>query len=120
MLQTRLDDSIHERGKLDDSARESEARVHDLGEENVRLLRQKREMETTFESERSAMAQDKAEQKAREEDLMSVIQRLKAVQKELRVNGDESRELSANRKFASRSLRPTTDEAQQILGIDTR
>ena len=137
MLQTRLDESIHERGKLDDSVHESEGRMHDLEDENVRLIRQKREIETAFESERIAMVRDKTEQKVRgrsfrsslypfsitndsycddylraemltpklntEEDLLSVIQRLKTVQKEQRVNGDENREISVNRKFASRS-----------------
>ena len=111
MLQTRLDESTLERGKLDENAHQSEGRIHDLEDENGRLIRQKREMETTFESERTAMARDKAEQKAREEDLVSVIQRLKAVQKEQRVNGDENRELSANRKLSSRSLRPKSNEA---------
>ena len=67
MLQARLDESIHERGKLDENAHESERKIHDLEDENMRLIRQKREMETTFESERNAMARDKAEQKARED-----------------------------------------------------
>ena len=94
MLQTRLDESLQEQGKLEDGVHESEAKINDLEDEKVRLLRQKRETETLFESERIAMAHDKAEQKAREEDLTSTIQRLKASQKELRVNGDENKEFS--------------------------
>lgn len=103
MLQKRLDESLQEHGKLEDSVHESEAKINDLEDEKVHLLRQKRETETLFESERTAMAQDRSEQKAREENLTNTIQRLKASQKELRVNGDENKDFAMPRmsRFAT-------------------
>ena len=108
MLQTRLDESLHEQGKLEDSFHGREEKINDLEDEKVRLIRQNREAETLFESERVAMAQDKAEQKAKEEELTDVIRRLKA-QREPRANSDENRGLSMSREsnFATIELRLT-------------
>ena len=97
MLQTRLDESLHEQGKLEENFHAREEKINDLEDEKVRLIRQNRDAETLFESERVAMAQDKAEQKAKEEELTDVVRRLKA-QRELRANSDENKGLSMSRE----------------------
>ena len=104
MLQTRLDESLHEQGKLEESFHGREEKINDLEDEKVRLIRQNRDAETLFESERLAMSQDKAEQQAKEEELTDVIRRLKA-QREPRANSDENRELSMSRKLRDATLK---------------
>ena len=100
ILQTRLNESMQEQGKLEDRVHESEARMNDLEDEKVLSMRQKRELEKLFESERTAMVQEKAEQKAREDEQQSVIQRLKEIlgQRELRGNAEDERGLSRSCK----------------------
>lgn len=97
MLQTRLDESVQEQGKLEDNVHEYEGKINDLEDEKVHLVRQKREMENLLESERNAMAQDNAEQKAREEELANTIQRLK-MQRDSRASSDENREFPTSRE----------------------
>lgn len=96
MLETRLDESLHEQWTFEEKFHESEGKINELVDEKVHLMRQKREAETLFESERAAMAQDQAKQKAKEEELASVVQRLKT-QKEARASVDENKEYSASR-----------------------
>ena len=103
MLQTRLDESLHEQGKLEENFHGREEKINNLEDEKVRLIRQNREAETLFESERVAMAQDKAEQKAKEEELTDVIRRLKA-QREPRANSDENRGFSMSRESRTATL----------------
>ena len=97
MLQTRLDESVQEQGKLEENVHEHDAKINDLEDEKVRLLRQKREVENLLESERNAMAQDKAEQRVREEELTNTILRLK-MQRDPRASSDENRELATSRE----------------------
>ena len=96
MLQKKLDESMQEQGKLEEHVHESEAHINDLEDQKVHSIRHKREMEDLFESERTAMQQEKAEQKAKGEEQQAVIQRLKdtLAQREAKVATDEERALS--------------------------
>lgn len=101
MLQKKLDESMQEQGKLEEQVHESEAHINDLEDQKVHSIRQKREMEDLFESERTAMQQDKAEQKAKDDEQQAVIQRLKdtLAQREAKVTTDEERALSRSGKL---------------------
>ena len=77
LLEMRLNESMLEQGKLEDQLHESEAKINDLEDEKVISTRQKREIEKLFESERTGMAQQKAEQQAKEGEQQATIQRLK-------------------------------------------
>ncbi len=100
MLQARLDDSLLEHSKLEDQSHETGARLEQLETERLQVTRQKREMEDLFESERTAMVQDKAEQHVKEEEQQAVIKRLKETlaQRELRISGEEDKGLPRSRK----------------------
>lgn len=105
MLQKKFDESLLEQGKLEEQVHESEAHINDLEDQKVHSMRQKREMEDLFESERAAMVQDKAEQTAKEEEQQAVIQRLKdtLAQREVRMTADEERPLSRSSSLKSKS-----------------
>ena len=102
MMQTRLDESVQEQGKLEENVHEYEGKINDLEDEKVRLNRQKREVENMLDSERTAMVQDKAEQKAREDELANTIKRLK-MQRDSRTSSDENREPAATRKSVTQN-----------------
>ena len=107
IIQTRLDDSLFQQGKLEDQAAEFTGRIEELENEKSRELRLKREMESNFDAERSAYVKDKNEQKAKEEELELVIQRLKEnlSQRDLRSGVDDENALSRPRKFLYASAR---------------
>lgn len=100
-LQTRLDDSHFQQGKLEDQVAEVMGTMEELEIEKSRELRLKREMESNFDAERTAFVRDKDEQKAKEEELELVIQRLKEnlAQRDLRSGADDDNALSRSRKF---------------------
>ncbi|KIW05524.1 uncharacterized protein PV09_03405 [Verruconis gallopava] len=77
VLQSRLDEAIQEQGKLEDRLHEEEERVEGLENERREVLRQKREIETIYETERAAAMKEREATQAREEELQSIIQRLK-------------------------------------------
>ena len=101
MVQNRLDDSLLEYGKLEDKSHENDAKIEELEAEKLQVIRLKREMEDLFESERTAIAQDKAEQQIKDEEQQSVIKRLKETiaQREMRISGDEDKGLPRSRKL---------------------
>lgn len=101
MLQTRLDDSILQQGKLEDQVAEFMGTMEALENEKSRELRLKREAESSFDAERAAFVRDKNEQKAKEEELELVIQRLKEnlAQRDLRSGVDDDNGLSRQSKF---------------------
>jgi chromosome segregation ATPase len=76
-LQARLDDATKEQSKLEEKVHEDEERAEELENEKRDLLKQKRELETIYEAERAAVMKDKEVTNAREEELQSIIQRLK-------------------------------------------
>ena len=100
MVQTRLDESLLEYGKLEDKSHENDAKIEELEAEKLQVTRQKREMEDLFESERTAISHDKAEQQMKDEEQQSVIKRLKEtlVQREMRISGEEDKGLPRSRK----------------------
>jgi biopolymer transport protein ExbB/TolQ len=77
VLQSRLDEALQEQGKL----------------EKRDALRQKREMEAIYEAERSSMTKEREEMSNREEEMQTIIQRLKDSLTQ-RSNTDEESRLS--------------------------
>jgi hypothetical protein len=98
VLQSRLDEAIQEQGKLEDRLHESEERLETLENEKRDALRQKREMESIYEAERSSMTKEREEMANREEEMQTIIQRLKD-SLNLRSNVDEESRLSRRCKF---------------------
>lgn len=77
VLQLRLDEALMEQGKLEDRLHESEERMEILENEKRETSRQKREMESIYEAERVAMTKEKEDMANREEEMQTIIQRLK-------------------------------------------
>ena len=93
LLQARLDESQQEQGKLEEQLHQSNLNIEELESDRALSARQKREMEELYETERTSMLKDRAEQKMREDELLSANQRLKEnlAQRETRNNGEISR-----------------------------
>ncbi|CAL3967677.1 hypothetical protein PZA11_003918 [Diplocarpon coronariae] len=77
VLQARLDEALKEQGKLEDRLHESDERLEALENEKRDALRQRREMESIYEAERSSMTKEREEMSNREEEMQTIIQRLK-------------------------------------------
>lgn len=77
VLQSRLDEALAEQGKLEDRIHESDERLEALENGKRDALRQKREMESIYEAERSSMTKEREESANREEEMQTIIQRLK-------------------------------------------
>ena len=77
LLQARLEESQLEQGRLEDRLHQSNRRIEELENDQSQAKRDKREMEDLYETERTAMIQDQAEQKAKVEGLQAANQRLK-------------------------------------------
>ncbi len=93
VLQSRLDEAIQEQGKLEDKVHESEEKLETLENEKRDALRQKREMESIYEAERSSMTKEREEMANREEEMQTIIQRLKDSLSQ-RANADEENRIS--------------------------
>lgn len=93
LLQARLVENQQEQGQLEDRLHQSNRNIEELESDRAQSARQKREMQDLYETERTSMLKDKAEQKKREDELMSANQRLKEslTQRETRNNGEGSR-----------------------------
>ena len=96
LLQARLDESQQEHGQLEDRLHQSCTRVEELESDQVSAIRQKRDIEDLFETERKALLQDNEEQQVRIEELQAANQRLKEnlAQREKRGSVDGSRGIS--------------------------
>ncbi|KAK2624984.1 hypothetical protein QTJ16_005353 [Diplocarpon rosae] len=77
VLQARLDEALEEQGKLEERLHESDERLEALENEKRDALRQRREMESIYEAERSSMTKEREEMSNREEEMQTIIQRLK-------------------------------------------
>ncbi|RCI09271.1 hypothetical protein L249_1513 [Ophiocordyceps polyrhachis-furcata BCC 54312] len=77
VLQAKLDDAISASSRLEDRVHEFEEQIDVLNNDKRDATRQMREMETIYESERSAILKEKEELANREEEMQAVIQRLK-------------------------------------------
>ena len=93
LLQARLDESQQEQGQLEDRLHQSNRNIEDLESDRAQSARQRREMQDLYETERTSMLKDKAEQNAREVELTAANQRLKEslAQRENRNIGEDSR-----------------------------
>ena len=93
LLQARLDESQQEQGKLEEQLHQSNLNIEELEGDRALSARQKREMQEMYETERTSMLKERAEQKTREDELLSANQRLKEnlAQRETRNNGEISR-----------------------------
>ena len=92
-LQVRLDESQQEQGKLEDRLHQSNMEIEELESERAQSVRQKREMQELYETERTSMLKDRVEQKTKEDELLSANQRLKETlaQRETRNSGEDSK-----------------------------
>ena len=131
-LQTRLDESQQEQGKLEERLHQSNINVEELESERAQSTRQRREMQDLYETERTSMLKDRAEQKTREDELVSANQRLKEnlAQRETRNNVEDSKVESSrvreNDQFAPPALgsRPESkdlskqDTSKQVMQKD--
>jgi len=107
VLQTRLDDALNEQGKLEEQVHESHDSTAALENEKRESARQMRDMEGIYESERVAIMKEKEEQVLKEEEMQSVIQRLKETlaQRDMRMNIEGDGRLSRSCKaFIVRSF----------------
>lgn len=95
ILQSRLDEALREQGKLEDRLHENEERLESLENEKRDALRQKREMESIYEAERSSMTKEREEMSNREEEMQTIIQRLKdSLNQRANANVDEEGRIS--------------------------
>ncbi|KAF8851531.1 hypothetical protein BDZ45DRAFT_660422 [Acephala macrosclerotiorum] len=91
VLQSRLDEALAEQGKLEDKVHENEERLETLENDKRDALRQKREMESIYEAERSSMTKEREDMANREEEMQTIIQRLKDSLNQRSNESEESR-----------------------------
>ena len=103
LLQARLDESQQSHAHLEDQIHEKNEKVEELETEQIQASRQKREIESAFQSERTAMLKDREEQTIREEEMQNTIQRLKEslAQREARSSLEENKDSSRNCWFCN-------------------
>ncbi|KAI0441344.1 hypothetical protein F4803DRAFT_523839 [Xylaria telfairii] len=77
VLQSRLDEAVKEQAKLEERAHENDEQIETLRNEKREAARQMREMEAIYEAERSSMMKEKEEMSNREEEMQTIINRLK-------------------------------------------
>ncbi|KAL8783737.1 MAG: hypothetical protein Q9213_004418 [Squamulea squamosa] len=113
-LQRRLNDSVQDHGKLEDQLHEREAKIADYGSQAKQAVRQRRELEKNFDFERSAMLQDQTQQKAVEEELRAINQRLKdsLAERELR-SPKVPADRDADREFSDVAQTPSQQSTSQ-------
>jgi chromosome segregation ATPase len=114
VLQSRLDEALYEQGKLEDRLHESEEKLETLENEKRDALRQKREMESIYEAERSSMTKEREESANREEEMQTIIQRLKDSLTQ-RSSADEETRLSRRCKFGIPFALFTANIPQRII-----
>lgn len=91
ILQSKLDEATQEQAKLEEKVHESEEQIEALRNEKREATRQIREMEAIYEAERSSMAKEKEDMANREEEMQTVIQRLKDSLSQRANNDDDGR-----------------------------
>lgn len=89
VLQARLDETISEQVRLEEKCHEYEEQVESLRNERREASRQIREMENIYEAERIAMAKEKEDMANREEEMQTIIQRLKDSLSQRNANGED-------------------------------
>ncbi|PHH75009.1 hypothetical protein CDD80_2704 [Ophiocordyceps camponoti-rufipedis] len=113
VLQAKLDDAVQASTRLEDRVHEFEEQIDVLNNEKRDATRKIREMESIYESERSAIHKEKEELANREEEMQAVIQRLKDSLAQRNADDDGGR-LSRQRELAGEEAtvtRALTDAA---------
>lgn len=107
MLQAQLNDSMREQGNLEERVQEGFGKIETLENDMLIAAREKRELESQFCFERTAIIRDRDERKIKEEELQTVNQRLKEalVQRDLRHATDEDKGLSRSSESNSPPIR---------------
>lgn len=100
VLQSKFEDAIKESAKLEEKVHEHEEQIETLRNEKREATRQIREMESIYESERSSILKEKEDMANREEEMQTVIQRLKDSLSQ-RNNGDEEGRPSRQGEYKS-------------------
>ncbi|CAG8972481.1 hypothetical protein HYALB_00001171 [Hymenoscyphus albidus] len=77
VLQSRLDESVKEHEKLEERLHEADEKLEQLENEKSKALKKSRELENIYEGERSSMTKEREEMATREEEMQTIIQRLK-------------------------------------------
>lgn len=98
VLQSRLDDALKEQAKLEERAHENEEHSETLRNEKREAARQMREMEAIYEAERSSMMKEKEDMSNREEEMQTIINRLKETLNQRNAEDEyrQTRQLSSN------------------------
>lgn len=90
VLQAKFDDVTKEHIKFEEKVHEGEEQIEALKNEKREATRKIREMEAIYEAERGSMVREKEDMANREEEMQTVIQRLKDTLN-AKMNEDESR-----------------------------
>jgi chromosome segregation ATPase len=77
VLQSKLEDATKESSKLEEKGHEYEEQIETLKNEKREATRQIREMESIYEAEKSKILKEKEDMANKEEEMQTVIQRLK-------------------------------------------
>ncbi|KAJ2965556.1 hypothetical protein NUW58_g10865 [Xylaria curta] len=104
VLQSRLDEAVAEQAKLEERAHENDEQIETLRNEKREAARQMREMEAIYEAERSSMMKEKDEMSNREEEMQTVINRLKD---------------NLNQRNAEDEYRPTRQSSNNSPSVDS-
>ncbi|EGX93299.1 M protein, serotype 2.1 precursor, putative [Cordyceps militaris CM01] len=91
VLQTKLDDAVKESATLEEKVHEYEEQLEAFTNEKREATRQIREMETIYEAERSSMLKEKEDMANKEEQMQTIIQRLKDSLAQRNHGDDDSR-----------------------------
>ena len=98
LMQARLDESQQSQSRLEDRLQQKEVKVEELEANKTQAARQRRDLETLYESERAALFKEKEEQTLREEEMQDTITRLKGSLAQREAKGtSENRENSQQR-----------------------
>ncbi|KAK5239271.1 hypothetical protein LTR16_012106, partial [Cryomyces antarcticus] len=100
VLQVRLDESQKNQARLEEGFHERDEKIEELESEKKESLRQKRELEVIYETERVASMKEMEEAKAREEEFHGIIKHLKETTPQRDLRGrleDEPRPIMSSR-----------------------
>lgn len=99
VLQVKLDEASKEQGILEENVQEHIERIEELEREKKESLRQQREMEHIYETERAATLKEKEATAAREEEMQASMQRMKEslAQREMRQGLDDEKRPTVSR-----------------------
>ncbi|KAK5155722.1 hypothetical protein LTR04_005754 [Oleoguttula sp. CCFEE 6159] len=106
VLQVRLDESQKNQARLEEGFHERDEKIEELESEKKESLRQKRELEVIYETERVASMKEMEEAKAREEEFHGIIKHLKETTPQRDLRGgleDEPRPIMSSRPSSLRS-----------------